>query len=154
MMKRSVKKVVVIGLGNVLLQDDGIGVRVIEQLRTQNFPKNLDVQFIDAGLTPDLTVFIDKAVTKLVIIDAAETGGAPGEVRTINPFDIRIDVGSIHGIDLKQNIELMRLSDVLPESIVIVGVEPGDMSPGMDLTEKIKMSLPAILESVRKTILS
>jgi hydrogenase maturation protease len=148
------KKVLVIGLGNILLQDDGIGVRVVEHLRTQIFPPDIEIQFIDAGLTPDLTVFLEKGISKLIIIDAAETGGNPGDVLTINPLDVQNEASSIHGMDLQQNLELMRMAGTLPESVVIVGVEPADMSPGMELTEKLRTALPGILERVRLLIVN
>jgi len=148
-MEKKRKKIVVIGLGNVLLRDDGVGVYVIEQLRRRSVPKNVDVQFIDGGLTPDLSVFLDDVVSKLIIIDAAETGGAPGNIRTVNPLDIRLETSSIHGIDLQQNLELMRLAGTLPEEVVILGVEPQDMSPGTELTPALKAVVPDLLEHIR-----
>ena len=153
-MKRSINKIVVIGLGNILLRDDGIGVRVIEQLCSERFPKKVDVKFIDGGLKPDLSVFLDKEVSRLIIIDAAETGDLPGSVRIVNPLEIQHEKSSIHGIDLQQNMELMRLAGTLPESVFVVGIQPGEMSPRLELTEKLTLSLPLIMEKVRGLIVS
>jgi hydrogenase maturation protease len=117
-------RVVVIGVGNLLLRDEGIGIHTIKALEEINLHQ--DVKIIDGGTAPDLIAYTE-ARDKLIIIDAAKAGGKPGTIYRFQPQDLATDrerVISAHELGVEQNLRLMALMGKKPSEIVIIGVEP------------------------------
>ncbi|MCX7911942.1 MAG: hydrogenase maturation protease, partial [Dehalococcoidales bacterium] len=141
----TVPRVVVIGVGNLLLRDEGIGIHVIRALERLDLPG--DVRVMDGGTSPEAILFA-RAREKLVIVDAARAGGKPGMVYRFHPQDLATMHGSslsAHEMGVAENLHLMGLTAGHPEEIVIIGIEPKEIDWGTELSPELREKLPAIV---------
>jgi len=136
------------------LKDEGIGVHLIEYLKNQPLPGN--VELIDGATGGfDLMPHILGA-EKVVIVDAIRAEGKPGDIYKFTPDDFSTDSfpkTSLHDITLKDIFQLMQKLGTVPP-IVIFGVQPKVMEWGMELSEEIEKILPKlsklVIEEIRK----
>jgi hydrogenase maturation protease len=136
----------VLGIGNALLRDEGIGCHVINALAETALP---DVRVIDGGTCPDLWQLIGDT-DKLVIVDAVRGGGTPGQIYRFHPDDISLEqrpLLSVHDMGLVDNLRLMRLWNSISET-VIIGVEPKDVNWGLELSPELQCKMPHIIDIV------
>ncbi|MCM8800877.1 MAG: HyaD/HybD family hydrogenase maturation endopeptidase [Candidatus Omnitrophica bacterium] len=142
----------IIGCGNLLLKDEGVGVHLIEYLKDKELPE--DVELIDGGTAGfDLIDFI-LGKEKVVIIDSVKAGGNPGDIYCFSPSDFETDnppKTSLHDITLKDIFSIVQRQDNLVE-IKIIGIEPKDISYGTELSPELKNLLPKIAEIVLKEV--
>ena len=148
-------KIVVLGMGNLLLKDEGIGVHVAHALQGEPPPDdNVELEVIDGATLPDAPLYFEE-VDKLIVVDAVQAGGEPGIVYRFCPEDIALDnriLTSLHQISLLENLWLMERFRQKPREVVIIGIEPEDMNWGLELSETLKRRMPQIIEVVRKEI--
>ncbi len=118
----------VLGLGNILLGDDGIGIHVIRSLQ-QNHPDLQDVTLIDGGtLSFTLAEFIE-AADNLIIIDAAQLKREPGTIalfegQAMDQFVSANRNKSVHEVNINDILALAHLTGSLPERRALIGVQP------------------------------
>lgn len=144
------KKTVVLGVGNELFQDEGVGVHTVRILQTKLTPSNGEVKAIDSGTSPDIWPLIDGA-NKLIIVDAVRGGCEPGTIYRFTPQQIVADRGlitSVHQMGILENLSLMELVGGKPEETVIIGVEPAELEPGLELSAKLQARMPKIIQTV------
>lgn len=128
--------VAVVGLGNLILSDDGVGVHVVQYLNEAfRFPDSVVV--IDGGTSAiDLLDQLIEA-EHLIFVDAARTGGAPGSVVELEgaqlPAWFRQRM-SPHQVGLADLLATLTLMDHAPESVTLIGIEPQSMELGTELT--------------------
>ncbi len=142
------KKVVVIGVGNLLLKDEGIGVHIAHALQRLNMPHGVEI--IDGGTSPDLPAYFDEA-DKLIIIDAVKAGGKPGIIYRFHPDDLTPEaegVISVHQLGLEQSLRMMSLTGNKPKEIVIIGIEPTEIDWGTELSVELEQRVPEIIKVV------
>ena len=143
----------VVGIGNVLLRDDGIGCHVVHALEEVAPP---DVEIIDGGTCPYVPQLLEDG-DKLVVVDAVKGGGMPGQIYRFRPEDITVEqkpLFSLHDASSIDSLKLMqswhRISDV-----VIIGIEPRELSWGLELSPELQEKMPqiiiAILEELNNT---
>jgi hydrogenase maturation protease len=150
-----VKRITVLGIGNLLMQDDGVGVHVIRHLQERELPP--EVKLIDGGTySYDLLEFIIEADT-CIVVDAMHGGGEPGTIYRA-PFDelgLKPVAGavSLHEISLVEAVYLLRLEGYDPD-IVVYGVEPHTVSLGLELTDTVSRQVPRVAEMIEKDIMS
>jgi hydrogenase maturation protease len=140
----------VVGVGNLLLKDEGIGIHVIRTLRQTIRPDSTDVRIIDGGTSPD-TFLLLEGVKKLIIVDAVNGGSAPGSVYRFHPDDIPATgkcLTSLHQIDVLDGLRMMELSGIKPEETVIIGIEPQEINWGLELSAELSQRLPQIVRAV------
>ena len=147
--------ILVLGIGNVLLTDEGIGVRALNELgRRYTFPEN--VELLDGGTAGiELLRHIRKR-DYLIIIDAMKWGKEPGTVIRVEGNDVpaafRTRI-SPHQLGLSDLLAAAMLTDELPKNLVLFGVEPESLDIGLDLTDAVEASLDkligAVLEELR-----
>ena len=144
-------RIVVVGVGNLLLKDEGIGIHTVKALQEMELPP--DVKIIDGGTAPDLIAYTE-AGDKLIIIDAASAGGEPGTIYRFLPEDLSQNEGilSTHELGVEQNLRLMSLTGNRPGEIVIIGVEPGEIGWGTELSPGLQQKIPEIVEAVLREI--
>ncbi len=138
-------RVVVVGVGNLLMKDEGIGIHAVKALQECGLPP--DVKLIDGGTSPDIIAYT-RAGDKLVIVDAARAGGEPGAIYRFRPEDLadeRADLTSAHQLGVLPNLRLMEMSDALPQEVVIIGVEPAEIDWGTELSDRLRRRLPEIV---------
>ena len=143
-------KTLIIGIGNLLCRDEGIGVHVIERMKALELPRH--VELLDVGTsTMDLISYLE-GVRKLVVIDAMKAGGVPGTVYRCRPEDLLpAEDGpiSLHEIGLIETLDMVKKKGLEMET-VIFGVEPKVLDWGMELSDEVKSKIPAIIEAVLK----
>jgi hydrogenase maturation protease len=145
-------RIVIIGVGNLLLKDEGIGIHAVKFLQEIDLPP--DIKLIDGGTSPDLIAYT-RAGDKMIIIDAARAGGAPGTIYRFKPEDLAAEKGSLasaHELGVVQNLRLISLTGNEPREIVIIGIEPGEIGWGMELSAGLQQKLPEIVRVVLKEI--
>ncbi len=134
------KKIVVLGVGNTLLKDEGVGVKVVEELSGRfTFPDHVDL--VDGGTQGLWLLATLQQADHLIVVDAVLGKGPPGTLYRLEkedlPKQLRVKV-SAHDSDLVEALNLCELIEKGPETVVVVGIEPEDIEPfGLDLTPTI-----------------
>lgn len=142
---------VVLGIGNVLLSDDGAGVHVVRQLEGL-LKDRAGVQVIDAGtLSFTLAPLIENA-EQLIVIDAAQLHAAPGTVRTYFGSEFDSFVGkprlTVHEVGLVDLLDIARLMESVPAQRAIVAVQPQCATWGDSLTRDVDAAVPEMVARV------
>ena len=143
-------KVVVLGVGNELLKDEGIGVHIARSM--QEIPLSGNVEVVDGGTLPDATLVFE-GIDKLIVVDAVQAGGKAGAIYRFHPEDVEVDnrvLTSLHQISLLENLWLMEHFSQKPREVIIIGIEPEDMSSGLELSAKLQELVPQIIALVLK----
>ncbi|MDI6785725.1 MAG: HyaD/HybD family hydrogenase maturation endopeptidase [bacterium] len=147
------KKIVIVGIGNILLTDEGIGVHVISELKKEEIPSYIEI--IDAGTaTIDLIDSICD-VDKLILIDAVKGGGKAGSIYKFDPSDIEFEkevVSSLHQVGLIEVLNIAQKLGRRPKDVVVIGVEPKEIRWGLELSKEIKEKIPEIIKLVLKEV--
>ena len=137
--------VVVLGLGNVLMQDDGVGVHAAWALMADP-PAGCDV--IEVGTAPLYVLDDIERAGKVIAIDAVDTGHAAGTVaRFVLDEDARPHASSLHDLGLASALALLP-PETRPPAVVL-GVVPERIETGLELSETVAAALPRLLEEVR-----
>jgi hydrogenase maturation protease len=144
----------VIGLGNILIKDEGVGVRCIELMRNRGLGS--DIKLVDgATLGFDLLEEI-KGFEKVVIVDAVDMGKEPGHIASFDAEELlSLPSGekfSLHEISLVDVVQVGKKIGYDFGNVRVVGIQPKDVSPGENLSEIIREKLPALVERVLKEI--
>lgn len=148
-----VGKKVVLGIGNLLMKDDGIGAHAIRALEGR-FPQ--DVVLVDGGTAGcDLLPYMTGA-EKIIIIDALKGGEPPGAIYRLTPQDCGEQylegTISVHDLGILMVLHDLALLEEETPSVVIIGVEPKEIGWGIDLTPEVEKSLPKVLELVEREV--
>ncbi len=143
-------EILVLGVGNPLLGDDGAGIRAIEMLSERDLPPN--VELLDAGTPGWGLPSLLEGHSSVVLIDAVQMGGTPGTWRRFRPDEVRLMVQdealSLHQPDLACGLALAQALDMTPENLLFYGIEPGDTGAGSTLSPQVSSSLPAMVASI------
>ena len=146
----AVCETLVIGVGNPLRGDDGVGVRVAEALVERDLPR--DVEVVDGGTQGLGIVSLMEGRRRVILVDAADMGRAPGSFVRFKPEDVRMwgdaEHLSIHGAGLRDALLLAQALGTLPEEVVIFGVQPAKIEWESALSPEAEASLPALVEAV------
>lgn len=143
-------RVAIVGVGNILMGDEGAGVEAVRLIGEMGYPEGVDL--IDAGtafftIAPELSNHIYK---KLFIIDAVKGGGKPGTLYrfTMDEVDRGIGPGkcllSLHEIGVMEALKLERLMGRLPGEIIFYGIEPEVIKLSMELSPVVRKNLRAL----------
>jgi hydrogenase maturation protease len=142
--------ILVLGIGNVLLTDEGVGVRTLKELeRRFSFPAN--VELLDGGTAGIELLRHIRNRDCLIIIDAMKSGQVPGTIVRVAGEDVpaafRTRI-SPHQLGLSDLLAAAMLTDELPKNLVLFGVEPESIDIGLDLTETVEANLGKLIEAV------
>ncbi len=147
-------KVRLIGVGNILLKDEGIGVRVAEELKKKHWPSSVEV--IDGGVAGFGLIDFFLESTKVFLIDAADMNLPPGTIRRFAADAIRLQEEapklSMHDVSLLEVLGITRALDSSPREIIIIGIQPKEISGGMELTPELQAVVPKVIEMVLKEL--
>lgn len=143
-------KVLVLGLGNPLRGDDGVGPRVVEALNRRGLPEGTTA--LDAGTGGLDLLHVLEGWKRAIVIDAADVGREPGQFARFTPDEARFvgsgDAVSLHNAGLAEVLALAkRVDQSLPE-LVIFGVQPEKTGWGEGLSEIVEATLPALVDKV------
>lgn len=145
-----VKRVLVLGLGNPLLGDEGIGVRVVEVLKRQVLPPGVAVT--EGGTTGLGLIGLMEGYERVVIVDAADMGYPPGRVIRFTPAEVQFKAAgaplSLHQVGLGEALALAEALEIAPAELVIIGVQPGRIEVGAGLSPEVENAIPQIIRAV------
>lgn len=143
---------IVIGIGNILRADDGVGVHAIQKLKERK-PDIEAVDLATAGI--EILGFI-RGREKAVIIDATKTGAEPGTIHRITLERLMLsEYASSHGVNLPEMLLLggKLYPDEMPREVVILAVEAEDIdSFSTELTSKVKSAIPKLIDLIEKEL--
>ncbi len=143
-----------VGLGNILLRDEGIGVRVLEALRDRyEFSENL--RLLDGGtLGLDLLPYLE-GVEKVVFLDALEGGKEPGVLSVLEGDQIPSALTpafSFHQLGLSDLLFALHFKEEHPPQVTLIGIQPGVVETGLSLSPKLAGGMDRFLHTVLKKL--
>jgi hydrogenase maturation protease len=141
------RKTLVLGLGNLLLGDEGVGVHAAQALMEECFFENVEIQDTGTAILDALPA-LEKA-DRVIVMDAMEGHGSPGTIYRV-PMDQctgNTCIGSLHGFDLRSVLTLAGCKT--PPEVLVFGVEPAVIDWSMALSPPVKSALPVLLDAVR-----
>ena len=158
-MKSSIKRLI-IGTGNLLLSDEGVGIHIIRELQRQQTKDEEffhNTEFVDIGTSSfDIISYINNGVTKVVLIDCMKADGyLPGTIFKLTPDDLRKrqkEKYSLHQMELVDTLRMISIIEKLPD-ILILGIVPEDINKfSTKLSDSIAEKFPVILSKIKKEI--
>jgi len=149
------QKILILGVGNILLGDDGFGVHLVNSLADTALPEN--VQVLEAGTVSHQLIPLFREIDRLIVVDVVEAGDTPGSIFRFTPEDMQFpseQMASLHQISL---IDVLRMAELIgskPDT-VIIAVQPKDVSSwSLEMSEEVKAVIPKvkalILEELNK----
>ncbi|NDJ87298.1 MAG: hydrogenase maturation protease [Chloroflexi bacterium] len=148
-------RLVVLGIGNLLNCDEGVGVHAVRQLQQlNNFPPGVEI--IDGGtLGLNLLPLVVEEATHLVLLDAVDAGQAPGTVIELRKDEIPLYSGikmSQHQVTFQEVLGLALIRNRLPEHLHLIGIQPKSLAIGTDLSDVVATALPEMLDRTRRIL--
>lgn len=146
----------IIGFGNKYRSDDGIGIRIIEELEKLDFFKNTEI--IDGGTSGTDLIFLVKGCKKIIIIDAVDTGGDTKDIVNIKVNDIEEFIKkdykslSLHDLNLADVLRLIKALKI-DTDISIIGIKPRSIDFGDRLSPEVEEKIPEIISEIKKEII-
>lgn len=143
-------RTLVLGIGNLLLSDEGIGVRTVEALEERfSLPENVDV--IDGG-TSGMEILQDIAARDLlIVVDAVKSNHEAGSIFILHDEDVPAlftQKVSPHQLGLSDVLMVLRMTDEFPRKLILVGIEPASLAPSMSLSAVGEQSMEVALMHV------
>ncbi len=138
--------VLVLGVGNILLSDEGAGIRVIEELQKRSLPEG--VELVDGATRAMELVDIMRGRKNVIIVDAIDANSDPGAVFRFGPAqlaELRQMSVSVHDIGVHEAISMLRLTGDLPEDITFYGIQPGSLALHEGLTPEVAAATEKVI---------
>jgi hydrogenase maturation protease len=139
----------ILGVGNILLRDEGVGVHVIQALGRLDLPP--DVEVVDGGTAGFALVEILADRRKVIVVDAIAADCAPGTVVRLNGDDLAAPSAppcSLHEVGLAEALGAARQLGVAPHEVIVIGVQPCQVSCGLELSPTLAALVPRIVDLV------
>jgi len=147
--KVSPLKIVILGVGNLLLSDEGVGVHVANELVKLELPPGVTV--VEGGTDGFRLINVITEADRLIVVDAVKGGGAPGSIYRFDINEVQNCPSgfktSVHQIGILEVINLSGLIGKTPQTTVI-GIEPESLEMSMELSPEIKSKIPRIIELI------
>lgn len=148
-------RTLVLGIGNTLLSDEGVGIHVIDYLQQQH-PPVAGVTYLDGGtLSFTLAGEIEDA-DNLIVVDAAQLGEQPGAVQCMTGAGMDLFLGaakrSVHEVGLLDLLDIARLTETLPEKRALVGIQPDLIDWGEQPTAAVSSAIPIAANHINDLI--
>lgn len=149
----SIERVLIVGVGNLLLGDEGLGVHVAHALLAADPPLPLGVEVVDAGTSLlDVVKELGKC-DRAILVDAIRAGGEPGSIYRL---DLRGAPGlssgvglrpcvSLHELEVDDALAAARMLGMLPRRLELIGAEPETLEPGLVLSPAMARAARAIV---------
>ncbi len=148
------EQILVLGVGNILLSDEGVGIRVIERIQERyEFPDNVNV--LDGGVLGLSLLGVISEADHLIVVDAVKNGGEPGALYRLKGDQVPKRIlakNSLHQVDFLETLASCQAFDRIPET-VILGVEPEDIENlGIEMTPVVQAKVDSLVEMVLKEL--
>lgn len=153
------KETIVIGLGNPLMADEGIGIVLVEELgklaAAGKLPSDT-VEYYDGGCGGMYLLHTIADRKKAILIDCCLMGEEPGAIRRFTPDDVnsvkQMAHLSLHEVDILNVIEMTKKIGSCPDEIVIFGVEPVSITQQLHLNDAIQAKIPDYIAEITREI--
>jgi hydrogenase maturation protease len=147
------KHILILGVGNLLLSDEGVGVHVAQRMMHMELPP--EVHVVEGGTDGFGLVNVILEADHMILIDAVKGGGQPGSIYRFNIADCPpypdLFKTSVHQISILEVINLSSLIGSTPQT-TIIGVEPYSLDMGMELSPQIEAKIPRIIHMIREEL--
>lgn len=149
------KKLLVLGVGNILLQDEGIGVHAVHEFwkEKENWDDTI-MDFVDGGTFTQDIFYLFEEYEKILVLDIVRAGHEPGTIYSLEEDQLRKDKNqmlSLHDIDLLDSLGMAEMRGHRPY-LRVVGIEPKTIDWGTELTPELAKSFDDYLKIIRKHI--
>jgi hydrogenase maturation protease len=147
------KRILVLGVGNLLLSDEGVGVHVAQRMMTMVMPP--EVQVVEGGTDGFGLINVITEADRMILIDAVRGGGQPGsiyrfEIEDCPPYPDMFKT-SVHQISILEVINLSSLIGSTPRT-TIIGIEPACMEMGMELSPAVEAKVPRVIQMIKEEV--
>jgi len=144
----------VLGIGNVLMRDDGVGVYLLEAVRAaRRWGEN--VEFIDGGVGGLRLLTVLESAKRLVVFDVADMQLPPGEFRLLGPGQLREDgqgQWSLHEISFAETLRLCGQFCTVPGEVAIMAIQPADVTHGRQLSPTLAGEFDKLVDAAVKLV--
>lgn len=140
-------RTVVLGLGNMLMTDDGIGLAALARLQDEWFIPR-PVELVDGGTWGMNLLPIIESADRVLVLDAIDSGAEPGTLSVLRDAEVPRVLAqklSPHQIDLREVLALAALRGTLPAELVALGVQPAVVELGTDLSPAVEARLDELV---------
>ena len=154
------KPILVLGIGNFLFKDGGVGVHIARKMMGMDLPPSVEV--VDGGLRATGFIPLTEGKKKVIIITSMKAGGTPGTIYRLSDRDYeektRGVVRPVEESKIILDLEAAYMMGKYPDEVIFIGVEPEDigdlgaMQLDSELTPVIEGKIPEIIEAVMKEI--
>jgi hydrogenase maturation protease len=145
---------VVLGLGNLLNRDEGLGVQALKRLDAQ-LGEQSAVELLDGGVLGLNLLMIVEECSHLLILDAVNVGKPAGSLVELSKEQIPLYAGvklSQHQVTFQEVLGLANVRGFLPEHLHLVGIQPDDLSIGLELSPAVERTMPEVVNRARKVL--
>jgi len=144
-------KTAVVGVGNILMGDDGAGVYAVREIEQQGTPDN--VTCIDGGTAAFEALDAAEGCERIVVVDAVKAGGEPGTIYRLAFDEWHVTRGvSLHDLQLMDAISITEFLEQRNIDVTVIGIEPERISLGLELSEAVKGRFQDLVNAVLKEI--
>jgi len=146
---------VVLGLGNILNCDEGLGVLALKQLDTQLTFKPPELELLDGGVLGLNLLMIVEDCSHLLLMDAVDAGKSPGTVIELEKEQIPLYAGvklSQHQVTFQEVLGLANMRGKLPPYLHLVGVQPQNLEIGLGLSDAVREALPDMIHRAERML--
>lgn len=148
-------KPVLIGVGNILLSDEGVGIHIVRQLRNRDISKLVEIHEIGTSSFELLNVI--EGNSHVIIVDAVRMDEKAGTVKKIDLIiedDISAlpQVTSLHQLDLISTLKMAKGAIDLPKKMILIGIEPYSLEAGTKLSKLVEAAIPKAISEIMKVI--
>ena len=146
--------IVVLGVGNILLTDEGLGVHVIEDLKA-NYTFTPQISLIDGGTMGMELLTYMRGMKKILLIDAVNGGEAPGTIYEFPHRELEryfTDHISVHEVGMQDILRIRAIQENPLEDAIVIGVEPESLDVGFEPSAPVQKALPEVKERVLRVL--
>ncbi|VTY43851.1 HyaD/HybD family hydrogenase maturation endopeptidase [Veillonella atypica] len=146
--------VVVLGVGNILLTDEGLGVHVVEDLKA-NYTFTPQISLIDGGTMGMELLTYMRGMKKILLIDAVNGGEAPGTIYEFPHRELEqyfTDHISVHEVGMQDILRIRAIQENPLEDAIVIGVEPESLDVGFEPSAPVQKALPEVKERVLRVL--
>lgn len=146
--------ITVLGVGNILLTDEGLGVHVVNELDAE-YEFTPPVNIIDGGTMGMELLTYMRGMTKLLLVDAINGGDVPGTVYEFPHEEMEsyfTDHISVHEVGMQDILRIRALQEDPLEDAVVIGVEPESLELGLEVSDAVRAVLPDVKARVIKQL--
>lgn len=144
------ERTLILGLGNILLGDDGLGVRAVERLQERcDMPPELSV--LDGGTLGLALMQVLSGVDRAILVDAVMTGDPPGTLVRLSGDAVAPAIEahlSPHQIGVADLLDGLRWLDAVPPELLLVGIVPEKVELGLELSAAVEQRMPELVQRV------